>query len=72
MGVLDDGTVVGIPEKAASDMVKNFVSVISNPAVFSPTIYLAPEIIKDKEGHVVIHVHVPPSAEVHSYKKNYL
>ena len=69
MGVLDDGTVVGIPEKAASDMVKNFVSVISNPAVFSPTIYLAPEIIKDKEGHVVIHVHVPPSAEVHSYKK---
>ena len=50
-------------------MMKNFVSVISNPAVFSPTIYLAPEIIKDEDGHVVIHVHVPPSAEVHSYKK---
>ena len=24
MGVLDDGTVVGVPEKAAPDMVKNF------------------------------------------------
>lgn len=26
MGVLDDGTVLGIPEKAAPDMVKNFIS----------------------------------------------
>ena len=40
MGVLDDGTIVGVPPKAAPDMVKNFISVISNPAVFSPTIYL--------------------------------
>lgn len=46
MGVLDDGTVVGVPEKAAPDMVKNFITVISNPALFSPTIYLAPEVIK--------------------------
>ena len=69
MGVLDDGTVVGVPEKAAPDMVKNFIAVISNPALFSPTIYLAPEIIKDEQGHSIIHVHIPPSAEVHSYKK---
>ncbi len=69
MGVLDDGTVVGIPEKAAPDMVKNFITVISNPALFSPTIYLAPEVIKDEQGHSIIHVHIPPSAEVHSYKK---
>lgn len=69
MGVLDDGTVVGVPEKAAPDMVKNFITVISNPTLFSPTIYLAPEVIKDEQGHSIIHVHVPPSAEVHSYKK---
>ena len=69
MGVLDDGTVVGIPEKAAPDMVKNFITVISNPVLFSPTIYLAPEVIKDEQGHSIIHVHIPPSAEVHSYKK---
>lgn len=69
MGVLDNGTVMGFPEKTASDMVKNFISVISNPAVFSPTIYLAPEIMKNAEGRAIIHVHVPPSAEVHSYKK---
>lgn len=47
MGVLDDGTVLGVPEKAALDMVKNFITVISNPALFSPTVYLVPEIIKD-------------------------
>lgn len=69
MGILDNGTVMGFPEKTASDMVKNFISVISNPAVFSPTIYLAPEIMKNAEGRAIIHVHVPPSAEVHSYKK---
>lgn len=69
MGVLDNGTVSGIPEKAAPDMVKNFISMVSNPSVFSPTIYLSPEIIKDEAGHEIVHVHVPPSAEVHSYRK---
>ncbi|MCD7764094.1 MAG: putative DNA binding domain-containing protein [Lachnospiraceae bacterium] len=69
LGVLDDGTVSGVPEKSASDMVKNFISVVSNPAMFSPTVYLAPKIIEDEAGHKIIHVHVPPSAEVHSYKK---
>ncbi len=49
-------------------MVKNFITVISNPVLFMPTIYLSPEII-EYEGHTIIHVHVPPSAEVHSYKK---
>lgn len=69
LGVLDDGTVTGVPEKAALDMVKNFIKVISNPALFSPTIYLVPEIIKYDEKRTIIHVHIPPSVEVHSYKK---
>lgn len=69
MGVLDDGTVEGVPEKAAPDMVKNFIKVISNQVLFSPTIYLAPEIIKYDEKRMIIHVHIPPSAEVHSFKK---
>ena len=32
MGVLDDGTVSGGPEKAAPDMVRNFISCVSNPS----------------------------------------
>jgi len=69
MGVLDDGTVLGVPEKAAPDMVKNFISSVSNPALFSPTVYLVPEIMEYDEKRTIIHVHIPPSAEVHSYKK---
>lgn len=41
---------------------------ISNPTLFSPTIYLVPEIV-DYDGLTIIHVHVPASAEVHSYKR---
>ncbi len=68
MGVLDDGTVYGVPPKAVRDMIKNFINTISNPKMFTPTIYLAPEILEYKDK-TVIHVHVPPSAEVHSYKR---
>ncbi len=41
---------------------------LSNPLNFTPTIYLVPEILI-YEGKTVIHVHIPASAEVHSYKK---
>ena len=68
MGVEDDGSVAGVPENAASDMIKNFIKCIGNPNLLSPTVYLSPEII-EYQGKAVIHVHVPPSAEVHSYKR---
>ena len=68
LGVLDNGTVTGVPENAAPDMVKNFISCVSNPMLFAPTVYLVPEILK-YEGKTIIRVHVAPSAEVHSYKK---
>jgi ATP-dependent DNA helicase RecG len=69
MGVLDNGTILGISENAAQDMVRNFIKVVSNPALFSPTVYLVPEIIHYDENRTILHVHIPPSAEVHSYKK---
>lgn len=69
LGVENDGTVVGVPEKAAPDMVKNFIKNISNPNMFSPTVYLVPEIIQYDPKHTILHIHVPPSAEVHSYKR---
>ena len=68
MGVLNDGTVVGVPPKAILDMINNFISVISNPDMFTPTIYLEPKTMEYK-GYTVIYVHIPPSSEVHSYKK---
>lgn len=68
LGIQDDGTVSGVPEKAAPDMVKNFISCVSNPALFTPTVYLSPKILQ-YNGKTIIHIHVLPSAEVHSYKK---
>ena len=69
LGVSDDGKVCGVPAKSATDMIRNFIKRISNPEVFSPTIYLVPEIIEYK-NKTIIHVHVPPSVEVHTFKKD--
>ena len=53
LGVLDDGTVVGVPEKAAFDYVKNFISCVSNPSLFSPTVYLSPKIIQYEGKNII-------------------
>lgn len=68
LGILDDGTVNGVPEKAASSMVKNIITVLANPNLFSPTLTLDPEIIT-YEKKTLIHIHVPVSGEVISFKK---
>ena len=68
LGVEDDGTVCGVPENAVQNMVKNFINMVSNPEVINPTVYLSPEIV-EYEDKKIIHVHIPLSSEVHSYKK---
>ena len=67
-GVFDDGTVNGLPEKAIPSMIKNFISIISDPSIMNPTLFLIPEII-EYENKKIIHIHVPVSSEVHTYKK---
>ena len=69
LGITDDGKICGVPEKAAPDMIKNFITRISDSNLFSPTILLIPEIMQ-YEGKTIIHVHIPPSAEVHTFKKD--
>ena len=66
-GVLENGTVVGVPEKAASDMVRNFVKMISDQNVIAPAVCLYPKIMT-VNGKTVIKIHVPQSGEVHSFK----
>ena len=68
LGVLDDGSVVGVPEASAPHLIRNFISTVSNPAMLSPTFYLSPEILQ-YDGRTIVHIHVPPSAEVHSFKR---
>jgi ATP-dependent DNA helicase RecG len=68
LGVEDNGDVCGVPENAAPDIIKNFIKSVSNPEIISPTVYLASDIL-EYEGKHIIHIHIPPSSEVHSCKK---
>ena len=66
-GVLDNGDVEGIPEKAVPSMLKNFTNIVSNPDIFNPILYITPQVEKI-DGKTIIHIHVPISPEVHTYK----
>jgi len=68
LGIENSGKVRGVPEKSVHDLVKNFINMVNNPDILSPTAYLTPEII-EYEGKQIIHIHIPSSSEVHSYKK---
>jgi len=68
LGVTDNGAVCGVPKNAAPDIIKNFIKTVSNPEIINPTVYLAPEIV-EYEGKSIVHIHIPPSSEVHSCKK---
>ena len=68
LGVEDNGDIVGVPENAVPDIIKNFISMVSNPDIFTPTVYLAPEVL-DYKDRKIVRIHVPPSSEVHSFKK---
>jgi ATP-dependent DNA helicase RecG len=41
---------------------------VSNPDVLTPTAYLSPEIFEYEEK-TLVRIHIPPSSEVHTYKK---
>lgn len=67
-GVLDDGTVKGLPPKAIATMKKNFISVLSNPALFSPTLMIEPQTV-EIEGKTILYIQVPSSPDLHTFKK---
>ena len=67
LGVLNDGTVVGVNANNAVAMMKNIVNVVGNPNVFKPSPYI--EVDSFVWGSkTVIRVHVPVSGDVHSYR----
>lgn len=68
LGVDNSGHVIGVPENSVPSMIKNFISCVSNPGLITPSVYLEPKTIH-YEGKTIIHIHVNPSAEVHTYKK---
>jgi predicted HTH transcriptional regulator len=68
LGVEDNGNVAGLSAAAAPSLIKNFIATTANPEIFSPTVCLSPELVK-YNGKTLIHIHVPPSSEVHRFKR---
>lgn len=67
LGVEDDGTIVGVPEGAASDIQRNIANVARNPKLFDPAVVLETEAISSADA-TVIRVWVPMSPDVHRFK----
>ena len=67
-GVLDDGSIQGLNENSLQSTIKNFISIISDATMFNPTLFLIPEVIEIEEKKI-LHIHVPVSSEVHTYKR---
>ena len=67
LGVEDDGTVTGIPQKAVNDLIRNFINCINNPALFNPvcSATIEPVFIDDK---IILKIFVPNASQVHTFK----
>lgn len=67
LGVKDDGTVVGVPEKSTLSIERNIANVTGQPQSFSPTLVVETEHFQ-YEGKTVIRIWVPPTSSVFRYK----
>ena len=70
LGVEDDGTVSGVPKNSIRNFIKNIITMLGNPEIITPTVHLFPELFEYK-GEQIIHIHVPESNQLHSYKGVY-
>ena len=67
LGVEDDGTILGVPEKAVKDLIRNFNNCLNNENLFNPTTVCAVEEVKI-EDKVIIHAYIGASSQVHTLK----
>ena len=67
LGVKDDGTVLGVPEKSALSIERNIANVTGQPQSFSPTLFVETERFQ-YDGKTVIRIWVPPTSSVFRYK----
>lgn len=63
LGVDDNGKVIGINEKASSDMKRNFINVLNNPNKMNPSLFLELNEFSI-DGKLILWVYVPASSDV--------
>ena len=68
LGVLDDGTVEGVPESSLVPIERNLVNVTCNPDIFNYAPALECERFSLGDGRSVIRVWVPMGPSLYSYK----
>jgi ATP-dependent DNA helicase RecG len=65
LGVKDDGTPIGVNPKAASQMEKNFASMLNNPQKTLPSLFLSLDEV-ELDGMLLLHAYVPVSSQIQS------
>lgn len=68
LGVLDDGTIEGIPKNRALDIERRVASSVNNPKLFSPSPSVEIERIEFEESRCVIKIWVPMGPSVYRLK----
>ena len=66
-GIMDDGSVEGVPPKSAPEMVRNLINNLGNPNLFVPAVHLEPKIVKIG-AKTIIHLHVPQTPDIYRFK----
>ena len=70
LGVLNDGTIVGVNPDRAETLKVNIINCINNKELFLPCPYFTPQIM-EVEGKTVISLNVPCGEYVYRYKDRY-
>jgi len=70
LGIEDDKTVTGVPKNSVQNHIKNIINMLGDPNIISPTVHLFPESFEYGD-ETIIHIPVPESPQLHTYKKEY-
>ncbi|MDR0695961.1 MAG: putative DNA binding domain-containing protein [Christensenellaceae bacterium] len=65
LGVKDNGGVIGVNPKAATQMKKNFANMLNNPQKTSPSLFLNLE-DAELDGKLLLHAYIPMSSQIQS------
>lgn len=67
LGVADDGTVLGVNEVRAAQLLKEIANLSNNPQKLHPPFILLPQAVA-VDGKKLLHIQVPESSQVHKSK----
>jgi ATP-dependent DNA helicase RecG len=67
LGVADDGTVAGVSEARAPQLLKEIANLSNNPQKLDPPFILLPQLV-EVQGKPLLHIQVPESSQVHKTK----